>query len=112
MKCSGNFSLVNAAEISKGHRRQSSLTSHIRNITLSSLAGSVISDCFNVTSLGRKTWRVGRILKGIRLQKRHSVIPLIPVNGRKSIGNLCLALGIREPHSFKIPATDVNNEAE
>jgi hypothetical protein len=39
------------------------------------------------------------------------VIPLILVKGRKSIGNLCLALGIREPHSFKIPATDVNIEA-
>lgn len=109
MKRSDNFIFVNAAEISKEHRRQSTLTSHIRNITLSFLVDSAISNYFNVTLFGRKNARVGGILKGIRLQQRHSVIPLI--KGSKSVGNLSLAPGIRYPYSLKIPATDMNNEA-
>jgi hypothetical protein len=68
IKCSDNFIFLNAAEISKEHRRKSTLTSHIRNITLSFLVDSTISNYFNVTLFGRKNARVGGILKGTKLQ--------------------------------------------
>jgi hypothetical protein len=64
MKRSDNFIFVNAAEVSKEHRRQSTLTSHIRNITFSFRVDSTISDYFNVTLFGRKNPHVGEILKG------------------------------------------------